>query len=201
MGGTDLEKVANILGRINELILAICRQGAWILLILMTVSILIQVWYRYVLNAALPWPEEAARAMMIWMIACAAPTAYRRGGFVAIDLVSRLLPAILRTVLTLVILVMCFAVLWYLFTFSVDFFERGFKIYTSTLRLPVMVTDPDTGAWSIGLAQEKIRIAWVRLAMPICFGLLMLVTAELIARVLSGKAEIFEKTETLAGAE
>ena len=38
---------------------------AAILLALMVVIILAQVFFRYVLNAALPWPEEAARFLML----------------------------------------------------------------------------------------------------------------------------------------
>ena len=34
---------------------------------LMVLAILIQVFFRYALNNALPWPDEAARFLMLWM--------------------------------------------------------------------------------------------------------------------------------------
>ncbi len=39
----------------------------------MVVCILIQVFFRYVLNNALPWPDEAARFLMLWMTGFIAP--------------------------------------------------------------------------------------------------------------------------------
>ena len=44
--------------------------GRWISIVaiaLMVLAILIQVFFRYVLNSALPWPDEAARFMMLWL--------------------------------------------------------------------------------------------------------------------------------------
>jgi len=33
----------------------------------MVIVILLQVFFRYVLNNALPWPDELARFLMLWM--------------------------------------------------------------------------------------------------------------------------------------
>jgi TRAP-type C4-dicarboxylate transport system permease small subunit len=60
---------------------------------LMVGVILLQVFFRYVLNNAQPWPDEAARFFMLWMTGLIAPVAYRRGGFVAIDMAMRAMPA------------------------------------------------------------------------------------------------------------
>ena len=45
----------------NDLVLPVGRGLAVICIGLMVVCILIQVFFRYVLNNALPWPDEAAR--------------------------------------------------------------------------------------------------------------------------------------------
>ena len=78
-----------ILGAINEGILRIGRAIGVVAVALMVVAILIQVFFRYVLNNALPWPDEAARFCMLWMTGLMAPTAFRTGGFVAIDMLVR----------------------------------------------------------------------------------------------------------------
>ena len=82
----------NILEKINTFFLRIGRQFAWIAIFLMVIVILVQVFFRYVLNNALPWPDEVARFLMLWMTGLIAPSAYRWGGFVSIDLLERFLP-------------------------------------------------------------------------------------------------------------
>ena len=67
----------NILQYLNTFFLRIGRQLAWIAILLMVMVILLQVFFRYVLNNALPWPDEVARFLMLWMTALIAPSAYR----------------------------------------------------------------------------------------------------------------------------
>ena len=78
---------------LNTVLLKIGRQLAWIAIGLMVIIILIQVFFRYGLNSALPWPDEAARFLMLWMTGFIAPSAYRWGGFVSIEMLFRLLPS------------------------------------------------------------------------------------------------------------
>lgn len=78
----------------NGLLLKLGRGIGIVAVGLMVVAILIQVFFRYILNNALPWPDEAARFCMLWMTGLMAPTAFRRGGFVAIDMLGQALPRI-----------------------------------------------------------------------------------------------------------
>ena len=69
--------------------------GRWISVIalaLMVLIILLQVFCRYALNNALPWPDEAARFLMLWLTGLMAPIALRQGGFVAIETLTQFLP-------------------------------------------------------------------------------------------------------------
>ena len=97
--------IFNFLEKINTFFLRIGRQFAWIAIFLMVVVIMIQVFFRYVLNNALPWPDEVARFLMLWMTGLIAPSAYRWGGFVSIDMLERFLPKIISTLLTLFLLI------------------------------------------------------------------------------------------------
>ena len=47
--------------RFNDWVLPVGRWIAIVLMGIMVAAILVQVFWRYVLNDALPWPEEAAR--------------------------------------------------------------------------------------------------------------------------------------------
>lgn len=96
---------------VNEHLFRLGRAIGIVAIALMVVAILVQVWFRYVLNNALPWPDEAARFCMLWMTGLMAPTAFRRGGFVAIDMLVLALPQRLAALLSLVLLLICLLVL------------------------------------------------------------------------------------------
>ena len=89
---TALLAILSVLGRINSVALAVGRTLGYGALALMVIAILLQIFFRYALNNALPWPEEAARGLMIWMMALVAPSAYRHAGFVSIEMVPHMLP-------------------------------------------------------------------------------------------------------------
>lgn len=104
--------LANGLGTVNAALLALGRWVGAACLGLMVVAILLQVFFRYVIGHALPWPEEASRFLMLWSTGLMAPTAFRRGGFVAIDMIIRLLPRLVATGLAVFLLSMTILVLW-----------------------------------------------------------------------------------------
>ena len=156
-----LASLVRVISRVNDAALWAGRQAAWIAIGAMVIVILLQVFFRYVLNNALPWPEEAARALMIWMMALIAPSAFRWGAFVSITTLSDALPATLRRVLTMLLLVLSAAVLTVLLAQAVKHFNSGFLFRSSSLKIP---------------------LAWIYVAMSVCFGLMMSVNLELLLR-------------------
>ena len=104
--------LARALGWINATLLAVGRWLGAVCMAAMVVIILVQVFWRYVLNNALPWPEEAARFLMLWATGFMAPTAFRRGGFVSIEILVRALPRMAASVLSLGLLAICLVLLW-----------------------------------------------------------------------------------------
>ncbi len=96
----------------NDVVLRLGRGIAVVAIGLMVCAILLQVFCRYVLGDALPWPEEAAIFLMLWMTAVIAPSAYRRGGFVALEILSSALPKRGAAVLALVLLLISGMVLY-----------------------------------------------------------------------------------------
>lgn len=105
-------------------------------LAMMVVIILAQVFFRYVLGNALPWSDEAARFMMLWMTGMLAPIAYRRGGFVAIDLLQRWLRPRIAAMLALALLSVSLAVLIVAVPLGADHVASGCLFKSSTLWLP-----------------------------------------------------------------
>lgn len=74
-----LLNVKLILSRVNDLIDKIAVNLTWMMLLAITLLNIVQVFYRYVLNNALSWSEEASLWMMVWITFIILPLAYRRG--------------------------------------------------------------------------------------------------------------------------
>ena len=162
-----------ILERINTWILAICRQIAVVAMGLMVVVILVQVFFRYVLNNALPWPDEAARFLMLWMTGLMAPSAYRWGSFVSIDIVKDLLGRRAAAILTLLILLLGLWVLLVALTFADKHITSGWLFNSSSLKIPLQL---------VGLESVRVKLAWMYMSLPLGFCLMILVSVELILK-------------------
>ena len=125
----------NILQNINTFILRIGRQLAWIAILIMVIVIIIQVFFRYVLNNALPWPDEVARFFMLWMTGLIAPSAYRWGGFVSIEMFERFLPKILSNILIFLILLVSLTVLLIGFEMGLKHINAGWIFSSSSIKI------------------------------------------------------------------
>ena len=155
----------------NDLVLPVGRWIAILAVALMVAAILIQVFFRYVLNNALPWPDEAARFCMLWMTGLIAPTAYRRGGFVAIDALERALPRAAAAALSLVLLLVSGLVL--VVAVRIGWSEvTGFggRFDTASLYLP------SPGGWF------RVPRSWMMTSLLVGVVLLAIVNVELILR-------------------
>jgi TRAP-type C4-dicarboxylate transport system permease small subunit len=157
----------------------------------MVVAILVQVFFRYVLNNALPWPDEAARFCMLWMTGLMAPTAFRAGGFVAIDMVSMALPKIAARLLALFLLLISLLVL--VIAAQIGWKEVtgiGGKFATAALYIPAQPFGICDGTLGLKAAGEglwcRLPRSWMMLSLLVGVWLLLLVNIELILRNLYG---------------
>jgi len=159
-------------------ILAFGRQIAWIALALMVFVILLQVFFRYVVGSALNWPDEAARFLMLWMTGLIAPSAYRWGGFVAIDMLPSALPRVPAQLLNLVLFVLSFLVLFIAIQLGWKH-TMGFggNFDSSSLRIPL--------DW-FGGESIKVKLRYMYGSLLVCVALLIIVNVELILRTIIG---------------
>jgi len=59
---------------------------------IMVIVVLLQVIFRYLLNNALPWPEELARFLMVWIAMIGASVAWRRKQHIGVIFLMKRLP-------------------------------------------------------------------------------------------------------------
>lgn len=159
---------------VNEAALTLGRAIGIIAVAAMVIAILVQVFFRYALNNALPWPDEAARFCMLWMTGLMAPTAFRRGGFVAIDTIVRFLPKTLGAALSIALLFLSLGVM--LVAVQIGWSEvTGFagRFATASLYLP---TDLSFENWF------RIPRSWMMASLLVGLVLLISVNIELILR-------------------
>ena len=165
----------NFLQNINTFILRIGRQLAWIAILLMVIVIIIQVFFRYVLNNALPWPDEVARFLMLWMTGLIAPSAYRWGGFVSIDMLQRFLPKILSNILVFLILIISLTVLLIGFEMGLKHINAGWIFSSSSIKIPYSL---------LGGKTEAMKLAWMYMSLPVGIFLLISVNIELTLKTI-----------------
>jgi len=161
------------MGAVIGFVLKIGRAIGVVAIAVMVVAILIQVVARYVFNNALPWPDEAARFCMLWMTGLMAPTAFRRGGFVALDMISGFMSDRVAAVLSLILLLISVLILF--FAIQIGFSEvTGFggRFATASLYLPTF------DGWF------RVPRSWMMLSLFVGVVLLFVVNIELILRSL-----------------
>ncbi len=162
--------------RWNDVVLRIGRWIGVVFIALMVIAILVQVFFRYALNNALPWPDEAARFCMLWLTGLMAPTAFRRGGFVAIDMVVVALPQRLGAILSILLLVISALVLAVAIPIGLaEVTGFGGRFATASLYIPTSLAFDE---W------YRVPKSWMLASLFVGVVLLFIVNVELILRAL-----------------
>ncbi len=167
-----LTHILRFLMQLHSLVLRWGRNIAWVALAIMVMVILLQVFFRYVLNNALAWPDEAARFLMLWMTGLMAPSAFRQGAFVAIDMVPQALPrrpglmlAFVLLMLSAMVLLVCIHYGW---LHTMGF---GGNFDSSSLKVPL--------DW-FGMAVVKVKLRYMYASLLVGVILLLSVNLELL---------------------
>jgi TRAP-type C4-dicarboxylate transport system permease small subunit len=176
-----IKSILNILRKVNDLLLATGRTIGVFAIAIMVIVILVQVFCRYVLGNALPWPDEAARFCMLWMTGLMAPTALRNGSFVAIDTIEAILPGAAIKLLQLLLLTISLTVL--IIALQIGWKEvtgLGGRFATASLYVPQSLS---FDSW------YRVPRSWMMTSLLVGMFLLVLVNIELI---LSRLTELFD---------
>lgn len=182
---------------VNTPLLTVGRWIGVVAISIMVFVILLQVFFRYILGNALPWPDEAARFCMLWMTGLMAPTALREGGFVAIDTIDTLLPTVVTKLLQIILLMVSLIVL--LVAVQIGWKEvtgLGGRFTTASLYVPTSFSFDD---W------YRVPRSWMMSSLLVGIVLMILINIELILSRLLAIVDpvqtVNEKPSTVRGTE
>lgn len=164
-----------IVGKFNNIVGSLCRGVSVVFIAVMVIAILVQVFFRYVLGNALPWPDELARFCMLWMTGLMAPVAYRQGGFVAIDMLPDFLGRRSGALLALFLFIVSLVVLVTGIKLGMKHVNSGWLFSSSSLKVPLSL---------IGMKTVKLKLAYMYASLWIGLIMLTIVNIELVLRSL-----------------
>jgi TRAP-type C4-dicarboxylate transport system permease small subunit len=155
-----------LIAEIGRLIATSSAVVARVLLAFVAFVLLLQVILRYVFNAALPWPEEASKYSMIWVVCLMGNVLIRDKQLITVDFLDMLWSRKLIIYRDNLYRLLLLFLLWILFKEGLIQTIYGWKTITTTLR---------------------IRWFWPYLAVPVGTGLMLVQMIFLILNDLINK--------------
>lgn len=160
----SINRLIRTVGALNRALLASCRWGVVLLVATITVIVALGVFFRFVLNNSLPWTEEVAKFVMVWLAFIGAPVVLKEGGHIAIDVVPTRLPFPLGPIVMMLIQAVVMVVLGVLVF-------QGWALAWNALPQVAATVD--------------ISLFYIFLAVPIGSALMLAVSLELLLRQLA----------------
>jgi len=84
--------ILTFLEKLSDIANSISIWGTVVAMAAMTIIVFVQVVARFILNNALPWPEEISRYLMIWMCFLGSAIAVKRGEHIGLTLIRDRIP-------------------------------------------------------------------------------------------------------------
>jgi TRAP-type C4-dicarboxylate transport system permease small subunit len=159
------ERLEMLVGQVNRVVLELFKWLLIAILAIMTGIVVTSVFFRYVLNDALPWSEEIAKFFMVWLTFLAAPVGLSRGAHVAIEALSARLSGRINQMLQAIIFIL---IIWLMVVF-VD--EGSFLTWNARIQRHSTV---------------DLSISYVYVAMPIGCAAIALVALEYLLGAIKG---------------
>ena len=116
-------------------------------------SLIISIFFRYVIGSALSWPEEISLILFVWIVLLTGSMGVRQDFHVRLTIFVSKLPKTPRIILERIVLVLIAAFGWLLMYSGYDLIERTAENLTPTLRLP---------------------LDWINYSAPVCGAMILL---------------------------
>lgn len=109
-----------------------------IVIMLLSLFVIMQVFARYVFNHPLMWSEEICRYLQIWMVMLGGAVVMRKGGHLAIDIVTAMLPKKAKWCTDLIALVATLVFFAIVFYFGIQVAQNAGRQTSPAVRLPMV---------------------------------------------------------------
>jgi TRAP-type C4-dicarboxylate transport system permease small subunit len=107
------------------------------LVAVMTFVVLLQVVFRYIVRAALPWPEELARSLLVWCAFVGASSALRVGEHVGVTFLLDKMPTALGKLIRLIVKAAMFYFMFVLIKHSWRIAQLGWRSKSGAMLMPM----------------------------------------------------------------
>ncbi|MDY3822584.1 MAG: TRAP transporter small permease [Eubacteriales bacterium] len=127
-----MEKTKALLKNLDEIIITI-------MLVIVCVVLIMQVFFRFVLNSPLIWSEELARYLFIWLTMLGLSYNVRTDNNISMTLIVSKMPKEAQKILSLGTDLIGIAVFVYLFPAAVIHMKSQVNVFTNAMRLPMVL--------------------------------------------------------------
>lgn len=150
-----MKKVTHFLNNFEEYTCAV-------LLGIMAVVVFIQVIFRFVVKASLPWSEETSRYLLVWITFLGAAAGVKTGAHVGVEAVTLMLPAKIRKIVNLLGIAICifFCVSVCIFSFGIISTQMQMTQVSPAMQIPMWIP---YAAIPVGMVLMTIRYIQVAL--------------------------------------
>jgi len=144
-----MKKVAHFLNNFEE-------YTCTVLLAIMVIVVFIQVVFRFVVKASLPWSEETARYLLVWITFLGASAGVKTGAHVGVEAVTLLLPVKLQKLVNLINIAVCvfFCVAVCIFSFNIISTQMEMTQVSPAMQIPMWIP---YAAIPVGMVLMTIR--------------------------------------------
>lgn len=114
----------------------------WIVIVLLALSVVdigVQVFCRYVIGSPLPWTEQVARYMFIWMTMLGLPMLFKRGYTLAFTLIFDAMPNIAQLIIDVLIKLVGMGFSGFYFWHSIEYCVKAGTKLASGIQVPLNV--------------------------------------------------------------
>lgn len=105
--------------------------------LVMVTSILLQVFFRYVMNSPLYWSEEIARYAFVWLVFIGAAIASKRGTHIGVDYFVMHLPELPKKFLAIFVNLLVLAFIAYVIYMSMGVIKSNMTQLSPAIRIPM----------------------------------------------------------------
>lgn len=157
----------SILSRAAFAVVAVLEVYCALLMLAMAVVVLLGVWYRYVVQQALPWYDEFAEFLLVWLTFYGSVLAAHRGAHIGFETLTDYLPPAARrgtAVFAELVVLAVQAALW----------RYGWAL-------------ADAASFDTAVSIRTVRLSWIYSAIPISAGLMFAIGLRRVAALVTGR--------------